>query len=90
MSAGVQQLLWGALTMACWVAGLFFLRYWRLTHDRLFVFFVLAFWLLSLNWLGLALLSGAPETRHQVSLLRLLAFSLLIVGIVDKNRRQRA
>jgi hypothetical protein len=89
MSSETNHLYWGALAMACWVAGLFFLRFWRLSRDRLFVFFVLAFWLLALNWLGLGLLSG-PETRHQVTWLRLIAFSLIIVGIVDKNRRELA
>ena len=51
MSAGTNHLYWGALAMACWVAGLFFLRFWRLSRDRLFVFFVLAFWLLT-RWVS--------------------------------------
>jgi hypothetical protein len=89
MNPELNHLFWGALAMACWVAGLFFLRFWRLSRDRLFVFFVLAFWLLALNWLGLGLLSG-PETRHQVTVLRFIAFSLIIIGIVDKNRRERS
>lgn len=89
MSVATNHLYWGALAMACWIAGLYFLRFWRLSGDRLFVFFVLAFWLLALNWLGLGLLSG-PEVRHQVTVLRFIAFSSIIIGIVDKNRRDRS
>ncbi len=79
----------GALWLACWVASLFFWRYWRATRDRLFVFFSLAFLVLGLHWLavGLALLPDAP--RHEVYLLRLVAFLLIAVGIVDKNRRAK-
>ncbi|MEO8185155.1 MAG: DUF5985 family protein [Deltaproteobacteria bacterium] len=83
----MNQLLCGALTMAAWVAGLFFFRFWRVSGDRLFLFFLLAFWSLALNWLGLALLPAASESRHGVFLLRLLAFALIIAGVVDKNRR---
>lgn len=91
MSEGaINQLLWGALAMAGWVAGLFFLRFWRVSRDRLFLFMGIAFWVLALNWLGLALVHWVAETRHYVFVLRLLAFVLIIVGIVAKNRRGRA
>lgn len=83
----IIQFLWGALAMASWTAGLFFLRFWKLSHDRLFLFFFLAFWVLALNWVGLAVLSWGPETHHYVFLLRLLAFVLIIAGVIDKNRR---
>jgi hypothetical protein len=85
----MNQFLWGALAMSGWIAGLFFLKFWRVSGDRLFVFFFLAFSMLALNWLGLALVPSVTETRHQVFILRLLAFVLIIVGVVDKNRRDR-
>lgn len=83
----MKLVLWGALAMSSWVAGLFFLRFWRESRDRLFLFLCLSFWMLTLNWAGLALIDGPPETRHWVYALRLAAFLLIIVGIVDKNRR---
>jgi Family of unknown function (DUF5985) len=83
------QFLWGALTMAGLVAGLFFFRFWRLSRDRLFLLMGIAFWVLALNWLGLAVLPRIDESRHYVYLLRLLAFLLIIAGIVDKNRSAR-
>lgn len=77
----------GACAMACWVIGLFFLRYWRTGRDRLFLFFVAAFWAFALNWLGLALLQPTDDTRHWFYAVRLAAFVLIIAGIIDKNRR---
>ena len=71
--------------MASAAVGAFFLRFWRRTRDRLFLIFALAFWLLGLNWLLLAFVQ-ADETRTWLYLLRLVAFCLIIYGIVDKNR----
>jgi uncharacterized protein DUF5985 len=83
----MSQFLWGALAMAGWVAGLFFLRFWRSTRDRLFLFLCLAFWVLSLSWVGLGLHQASTETHYSHFVLRLAAFVLIIVGIIDKNRR---
>jgi len=57
------QFLWGGTTVACWVAGLFLLRFWRETGDRLFVLFAVAFWVLSISWLLLAAASPTSEFR---------------------------
>ncbi len=69
------------------IASIFFMRYFRLTRDRLFVFFSVAFLVIALNWIGLAIADPSIETRHQVYVLRLLAFVLILIGIIDKNRR---
>jgi lipopolysaccharide export LptBFGC system permease protein LptF len=85
----MNQLLWGMLAMAALVAALLFLRLWRTGRDRLFLFFAAAFALLALNWLGLGVSNPEQETLHYAYVLRLGAFVLIIVGIVDKNRRVR-
>lgn len=85
----MQQFLWGALAMACWVAGLFFHRFWVLSRDRLFFFFWLAFWALGLHWVGLGLVQPPTESRHYLFFVRFLAFALMLVGIIDKNRSAR-
>ena len=36
-------MLWGAISMASLVAGLFFLRFWKDTGDRFFLFFAVSF-----------------------------------------------
>lgn len=84
---GIHHGLEGACAMACWVIGMCFLRYWRNSRDRLFVFFVAAFWTFALAWAGLAVLQPADDTRHWFYAVRLLAFVLIIIGVVDKNRR---
>lgn len=81
--------LWGAEAMASLTAALLFLRFWRLTRDRLFAFFSLAFCALALNWIVLAVQNAPAEGHQYVYLLRLAAFVLIIVGIVDKNRSGR-
>jgi hypothetical protein len=85
----MKQFCWGALAMASLVAGLIFLRYWKVTGDRLFVFFALAFAMLSINYLVLTAVAPASEARHLIYLIRLAGFVLIIAGIVDKNRGVR-
>jgi hypothetical protein len=85
-----RLLLWGALILGCGTASLFFLRFWTLGRDRFFLFFGAAFGFLALNWVALVLIPTESEERHYAYLLRLLAFVLIIVGIVDKNRRGRS
>lgn len=83
----LNYFLQGAAAMGCVVAGMFFVRYWRETRDRFFLFFVAAFWAFALNWVGLAVVQPSVESTHWFYLLRLLAFLLIIAAIVDKNRR---
>lgn len=85
--ADLRLFLWGALCMASLTIALFFLRYWRSTLDRLFISFGIAFGILALNWAGLAFIDPGEESRHLLYLLRLAAFLIIIIGIIDKNRR---
>ena len=81
----LNGLIIGALVMACAVTGVFFLRFWRKTRDRLFAMFAIAFWLLGLNW-GLLAFIKSDEVQSAIYIVRLLAFILILVGIIDKNR----
>jgi hypothetical protein len=76
----------GAIVMGYAVAGLFFFRFWRETRDRLFLIFGLAFWLLGVQRLAIALSRGMVEDDTGLYLLRLFAFLLILGAIVDKNR----
>jgi Family of unknown function (DUF5985) len=71
---------------AAWANGLFFLRFWRESRDPLFACFGVAFWLLAASWFVLASVDLRDETQPYVYGLRLVAFALLIAGIVVKNR----
>ena len=55
----MKLLLAGALAMGFGIAGLFFLRFWRKTRDRLFALFALSFFVMALNRVMLALLAAA-------------------------------
>ena len=81
----MEQFLTGANAMAFTVAGLFFLRFWRTTHDRLFITFALAFWVLGIARVGLVLFRGATEFHIALYLLRLSAYLLLAYAILEKN-----
>ena len=85
----MKQFMLGAIMMCYLVAGLFFLRFWRDTHDRLFMMFSLAFWLLALNQLAFVFVLEGSDARSYVYLIRLLAFILILIAIADKNRTAR-
>lgn len=76
------QFLSGVLVTAYAVAGLFFLRFWRETRDRLFGHFALAFFLLSIQRILIAF--AQPATP--VYLVRLVAFLLILWAVIEKNR----
>jgi Family of unknown function (DUF5985) len=84
--AVVAMLISGAIVMGYAVTGLFFLRFWRETRDRLFLIFAGAFWLLGLQRLALALSRDLVEDDTGLYLVRLFAFLLILGAIVDKNR----
>ena len=69
-----------------WVCGLVFVRFWRATRDALFAFFAAAFWLLALSWTLLAIVNPVGESRPYIYAIRLLAFLLIIAGMVNKNK----
>lgn len=81
----------GAFVLSCLAVALFYLRYWRRTHDRLFAILALAFVMLSAERLVLGFVPAQMEGRHLIFLLRLAAYATIIVGVVDKNwpRRKR-
>jgi hypothetical protein len=75
----------GASTMGYFLAGLFFVRFWRRTSDILFLAFAIAFSLLGLAQVILTL-GGMPiEERSWVFLLRLAAFLIILGAIAKKN-----
>jgi Family of unknown function (DUF5985) len=75
----------GAVTMGFMVASAFFVRFWRKTADRLFLAFGAAFGLLALNQILAAVLEAGDERTPFVYVLRVLAFILILLAIVDKN-----
>jgi hypothetical protein len=75
----------GAIVMGFLVSGLFFLKFWHKTYDRLFLAFSISFWLLGLNQLLLLLSNVSEEDRSWFYMLRLLAFLIILIAIWRKN-----
>ncbi len=86
----LNEILLGAIAMASFVAGLYFLKFWRSTHDRFFLFFAIAFWIEAVNRVLLALMNPLPEEFPIFYLIRLFAFGLILFAIVDKNLPNRS
>jgi hypothetical protein len=82
----VIEFIAGASTVASAVIALFFLRFWRTTGDRLFAIFSAAFAIFAVNRVLLTVLDETNEARTYVYLVRLAAFLLILIAIVDKNR----
>jgi hypothetical protein len=77
----------GVIAMGFAVCAVFFLRYWTLNKDRLFLVFAIAFLLLAVNQALAAFLELALEERSWLYLLRLAAFGMIIFAIVRKNTK---
>lgn len=86
----MHEFLLGALFLASWATALFFVRFWRDGHDRLFLVFATAFFVLGIDFGLRGIWEPSSDTRHYFFLVRLAAFILLILGIVDKNRSRPA
>ena len=82
-------MLAGIVVMAFAVIGLFFLRFWKESRDRLFLYFSLAFFILALNRAGLALTIEQGPRTDAFYWVRFLAFALILVAIIDKNRSRK-
>jgi hypothetical protein len=85
----MNQMLMGAVAVALLVAGLFFFRFWRHTHDRFFLYFALSFWIEAANRMALGLLVGANEDGALFYSVRLLSYGLILLAIWQKNRPRR-
>ena len=82
----MNLLLLGAIAMASLVIGLFFLRFWRDTGDRFFLFFAVSFLLEGLNRAALGLVADPNEGRPFFYFVRFLSFILILIAIAHKNR----
>lgn len=82
----MNQFLSGAAAMAAFTIGLFFLRFWKKTHDRFFLYFAVAFTLEGIVRIFLGLDYGSNESEPFFYLVRLLSFVLILIAIIDKNR----
>ena len=81
--------LLGAMAMACAIAGLFFLRFWRRSGDRLFLYFAISFFMEAINRTAFALGEFPRDADPFYYGIRLASYVLILWAIVEKNLTQR-
>jgi hypothetical protein len=69
-----------------WICAAIFVRFWRENRDQLFVYFALAFTLIGISWAILSIVNPIGDASPYVYGIRLIAFVLIIVAVVVKNR----
>lgn len=79
--------LHGLVAMGLAVSALFFVKYWRQTRDRLFVYFAAAFGLMAIERAAVVFSQLRLENVAWLYVMRLVAFVLIAWAIIDKNRR---
>lgn len=82
----LQGFLLGVIVTASLTVALFFLKFWRRTRDPLFMAFAAAFTIEGLNRLTYLSLESPNEGSPGIYAVRLLAFLLILIAIVRKNR----
>ena len=79
------QMMYGAISMASLTIALFFLRFWRNTGDRFFLYFALSFAIEGVHRVYAALAFEDNEDSPLHYLIRLLAYGLILWAILEKN-----
>ncbi|MFC5462954.1 DUF5985 family protein [Massilia niabensis] len=81
----MNDLITGAVCMGSLVITLFFLRFWRNSGDRFFLYFALSFFIEGLHRLYSSLSRASGEDTPLHYLIRLLAYGLILWAILEKN-----
>jgi hypothetical protein len=81
----MNHILAGGIAMGSLVIALFFLRFWRDTRDRFFLYFALSFLIEGLLRIYTSSLAFGSESMPHHYLLRLLAYLLILWAIIEKN-----
>jgi hypothetical protein len=83
-----NAVLSGAIATVSAVIALVFLRFWCKSRDRFFLFFSAAFVLEAIGRLLVVETLGVADETPLFYLVRLSAYALILIAIVDKNRRR--
>jgi uncharacterized membrane protein HdeD (DUF308 family) len=86
----MSNVIAGAIAMASFIIALCFLRFWRSSRDRFFLWFALSFGIEGAHRVVTALVLDEHEDSPWHYLIRLLAYGLIIWAILEKNLPARA
>lgn len=82
----IEGFLLGVIVTASLTAATFFLKFWKKTHDPLFLCFGVAFIIEGLNRTSFLLLDVPELGSPLIYSVRLLSYVLILAAIVHKNR----
>ncbi|HKY70598.1 MAG TPA: DUF5985 family protein [Nitrospira sp.] len=79
------QVLLGAVLMGDFIAALFFVRFWKVTGDRFFLFFAASFVAIAVS--RVVVDEGLPPVGYEPwgYMIRILSYLIIIAGILYKN-----
>ena len=86
----LTHILLGAVIMGDLIASLFFVRFWKITGDRFFLFFAASFIAIAVS--RVVVDEGIPPFGYEPFgyMIRVLSYVCIIAGILYKNRGARA
>lgn len=79
--------LCGMITACNWTAAVIFMRFWRQTHDRFFLFFAFAFVVFGFSRVPRAFLDPDSSLIIYPFIIRFAAYMSILAAIIDKNLR---
>lgn len=83
----LNGILTGAIIMVSLTISLFFLRFWKSTRDKFFLYFAISFALEAVNRVVLSNSITQNETTPLYYLIRLVSYGLILFAILEKNKR---
>ena len=84
----MTNVLIGYIFAASVVIALFFFKFWRESGDRLFLAFGVSFLIEGCNRLRFVTLHNPADGDPSIYVVRSLAFLLIVIAIVMKNRER--
>jgi uncharacterized membrane protein HdeD (DUF308 family) len=81
----VESFLLGVIATSSLTASLFFLKFWKRTHDLLFLAFAVAFLIEGINRIATLSSAHPNEGNPWTYIVRLFAFLIILAGILHKN-----
>ncbi|HWR17282.1 MAG TPA: DUF5985 family protein [Terriglobales bacterium] len=85
----LESFLLGVVATASFTAAMFFLKFWKQTHDQLFLAFAIAFAIEGFNRCAILMLDKPNEGSPLIYVVRLFAFLLILGAILKKNYGHR-
>ena len=85
----IEGFLLGVIATSSITAGIFFLKFWRKTHDSFFLAFAASFIIEGMNRSAVIFANRPNEGSPWTYLVRLLSFLLILAAILRKNYSEK-